>query len=206
LLVVIHAINKFRHYITGYPVILYTDHSAIIYLSNKPITNGRVTWWLLLLQEFDITIKDRPRRENLVADFLSHIPKKDDSLIVEDQFPYEHLFVVTTKPPWYADVANYLAVGILPSHLSSRERKLIIQCSARFSWISGYLFQRGYDLQIRRCVRDEKIYDILKAGHDEPYGGNFSKCRTGHIILQMGYYWPSIFRDAKKYVQTCDSC
>jgi hypothetical protein len=38
---------------------LYTDHSAIRYLSNKPITNGRVTQWLLLLQEFNINIKDR---------------------------------------------------------------------------------------------------------------------------------------------------
>jgi hypothetical protein len=48
-LAAIHAINKFRHYITGYPVIICIDHSAIIYLSNKPITNGRVTRWLLLL-------------------------------------------------------------------------------------------------------------------------------------------------------------
>jgi len=48
-LAVIHAINKFRHYITGYPVILYTDHSAIRYLANKPINNGWVTRWLLLL-------------------------------------------------------------------------------------------------------------------------------------------------------------
>jgi hypothetical protein len=48
-LAVIHAINKFRHYITGYPVIWYTDHSAIKYLTNKPITNGWVTRWLLLL-------------------------------------------------------------------------------------------------------------------------------------------------------------
>jgi hypothetical protein len=39
-LVVIHTINKFRHYITGYPVILYTDHSSIRYLANKPIING----------------------------------------------------------------------------------------------------------------------------------------------------------------------
>jgi hypothetical protein len=126
-LVVIHAINKFCHYITGYPVILYIDHSAIRYLANKPITNGWVTRWLLLLQEFDITIKDRPWRENLVTDFLSHIPKTDDSLTFEDQFPDEHVFVFTTKPPWYADVENYLVVGRLQAHLSSRERKLIIQ-------------------------------------------------------------------------------
>jgi hypothetical protein len=103
-------------------------------------------------------------------------------------------------------VENYLAIRRLPAHLSSRERKLIVQCSARFAWISGYLFHIGADLQIRRCVRDDEIYDILKARHDEPYGGHFTDHRTGHKILQMGYYWPSIFRDMKKYVQTCDSC
>lgn len=48
-LAVIHAVNKFRHYITRYPIVLYTDHSAIKYLANKPITNGRVTRWLILI-------------------------------------------------------------------------------------------------------------------------------------------------------------
>lgn len=52
-LVVIYAINKFGHYITGYFVVLYTDHSAIKYIANKPITNDRVTRSLILLQEFD---------------------------------------------------------------------------------------------------------------------------------------------------------
>jgi len=47
-LAVVHAINKFRYYITGYETFIHTDHSAIRYLMNKPITNGRVTRWLLL--------------------------------------------------------------------------------------------------------------------------------------------------------------
>jgi hypothetical protein len=50
MLVVVHAVNKFRHYITGYEVFIHTDHSAIKYLMNKPITNGRITRWLLLMQ------------------------------------------------------------------------------------------------------------------------------------------------------------
>jgi hypothetical protein len=95
-------------------------------MDNKPITNGRVTRWLLLLKEFYITIKDRPERENLVVEFLSRIPKIDNSLTVKDRFPDEHVFVVTTKPPWYGDVENYLVEGRLPTHLSSRERKLVI--------------------------------------------------------------------------------
>eukprot|EP00253_Pinus_taeda_P015935 PITA_15935 len=87
------------HYITGYPVVLYTDHSAIKYLANKPITNGRVTRWLILLQEFDITIKDQLGKENPVADFLSRMPKPVDTAAVEDQFPDEHFFFVTVKTP-----------------------------------------------------------------------------------------------------------
>ena len=55
-LVVFHAINKFRRYITGYETFFHTDHSAIRYLMNKSITNGRVIRWLFLLQEFNITI------------------------------------------------------------------------------------------------------------------------------------------------------
>ena len=48
-LAIIHAVNKFRHYITGYPVVLYTDHTAIKFLANKPVTNGRLTRWLIIL-------------------------------------------------------------------------------------------------------------------------------------------------------------
>ena len=48
-LVVIFAIDKFRHYITGYEVFVHTDHSTIKYLMKKPLTSHRVTRWLLLL-------------------------------------------------------------------------------------------------------------------------------------------------------------
>ena len=122
-LVVVHAIKKFRHYITVYTVVLYTDHSAIKFLANKPVTNGRVTIWLILLQELNITIKDRTRKENPVANFLSKMPKPTDTEAVEDHFPDEHLFAVTVRTPWYADIENYLAIGKLPKHLSLNEQK-----------------------------------------------------------------------------------
>ena len=60
MLAVVHAVNKFRHYITGYEIFVHTDHSALRYLMNKSITNGRITRWLLLMQEFNITVLDRP--------------------------------------------------------------------------------------------------------------------------------------------------
>ena len=87
---------------------------------NKHVTNARVTRWLLLLQEFDITIIDKPGRESVVFDFLSHFTNSDDDFPVEDSFPDEHLFAVSAHSPWYADVTNYLAAGKLPAHLSKR--------------------------------------------------------------------------------------
>jgi hypothetical protein len=71
LLAVAHSINKFHHYIIGYEVFVHTDHSAIRFLMKKPITNGRVTRWLLLLQELNITMLDRPIKDNVVVDFIS---------------------------------------------------------------------------------------------------------------------------------------
>ena len=49
-LAIVHDINKFQHYITWYQVFVHTYHVAIRFLMNKPVTNGRVTRWLLLLQ------------------------------------------------------------------------------------------------------------------------------------------------------------
>ena len=41
-------------------LLVHIDHSASGYEKNKPITNDQVTMWLILLQEFDITIINRP--------------------------------------------------------------------------------------------------------------------------------------------------
>ena len=56
MLVAVHAVNKFRHYITSYQVYILTDHSSIKYLMKKSITNGRITRWMLVMEEFDITV------------------------------------------------------------------------------------------------------------------------------------------------------
>eukprot|EP00253_Pinus_taeda_P021927 PITA_21927 len=110
-LVVVHAINKFRHYIRGYETFVHTDHFAVRYLMNKPTTNGRVTRSILLLQEFNITVLDRPGKQNTIAYFLSRIQNIKDDTPVEDKFPDEYLFAVTTQTPWFADIANYLVTG-----------------------------------------------------------------------------------------------
>ena len=75
---------------------------------NNPITNGRVTQWILLLQEFNITVIDRYGKDNQVVDFLSRIQHEDSTKWVDNTFLDEHIFVVSVQTPWFADITNYL--------------------------------------------------------------------------------------------------
>ena len=52
------AIDKFRAYLVGAKVIVYTDHTALEYLLTKKDAKPRLIRWILLLQEFDLEIKE----------------------------------------------------------------------------------------------------------------------------------------------------
>ena len=68
LLAIVFALEKFRQYLLGAKVIIYTDHAAIKHLLTKKDSKPRLIRWMLLIQEFDIEIRDKSGKENLVAD------------------------------------------------------------------------------------------------------------------------------------------
>ncbi|MBE2321327.1 hypothetical protein DVA67_035760, partial [Solirubrobacter sp. CPCC 204708] len=71
LLAVVFALDKFRSYVIGTPIVVFTDHSALKYLFSKQDAKARLIRWILLLQEFNLIIKDKKGVENVVADHLS---------------------------------------------------------------------------------------------------------------------------------------
>ena len=58
---IVYALEKFRSYLVGSKVIIYTDHAAIKYLLNKADSKPRLIRWILLLQEFDLVIRDKKK-------------------------------------------------------------------------------------------------------------------------------------------------
>ena len=70
-LVVVFAIDKFRSYLVGAKVIVYIDHATLKYLLTKKVANPRLIRRILLLQEFNLEIKDKKGVEYTVADHLS---------------------------------------------------------------------------------------------------------------------------------------
>ena len=109
LLAVIFAIDKFCSYLIGSKVIVFTDHAALKYLLSKKDAKPRLIRWILLLQEFDLEIKDKSGAENMVADHLSRLelPEKGCKLPIDDYFKGEKLLQVQALAPWYADYMNY---------------------------------------------------------------------------------------------------
>ncbi|XP_058726201.1 uncharacterized protein LOC131597525 [Vicia villosa] len=92
LLVVVFALDKFRSYLIGAKIIVYTEHATIRYLLAKQDVKPRLLRWILLLQQFDLEIKDKKGAENVVAGHLSRMEGiKPEETPINDDFPYECL-------------------------------------------------------------------------------------------------------------------
>ena len=125
LLAIVFSFDKFRPYLISNKVIVHTNHSAIKYLMTKKDAKPRLIRWVLLLQEFDLEIKDKKRIENLVADHLSRLEEARDEVHVNDDFPDEQLLAIEDKKsiPWFADYVNYLVTKVIPPEFSYQQKK-----------------------------------------------------------------------------------
>nr|GEW23979.1 hypothetical protein [Tanacetum cinerariifolium] len=156
---------------------LYTDHSALKYLLSKQDAKPRLIQWVILLQEFDIIIRDKKGMKNLAADHLSRLenPHKDvfENKDINENFHLETLGKISSRStPWFADFANFHAGNFIVKRMSSQQKKNFFKDVKHYFWDDPYLFRVCADQIIRRCVHGQKAYDILKACHEGPTGGH----------------------------------
>ncbi|KAK8995452.1 hypothetical protein V6N11_069883 [Hibiscus sabdariffa] len=208
LLAVVFAFEKFRSYLIGTKVIVHTDHSTIKYLVTKKDVKPRLIRWILLLQEFDLEVKDRKGTKNQVTNHLSRLDNphnQDKDIEISDSFPDEKILFATAIP-WYADIVNFLVSGIVPPDLSNQGRKKFRHDAKFFYWDYPYLFKQCADQMLRRCVPEEEQKDIMYHCHVASCGCHFGGNRTAAKILQSGFYWPTLFKDAHVFAKAGDRC
>ena len=102
MLEIVFACEKFRPYILGSYVIINTDHAAIKYLMAKKEAKPRLIRWVLLLQEFDLEIKDKKGCDNVIADHLSRVEKptiQEEERKLAENFPDDQLFQLSLQSP-----------------------------------------------------------------------------------------------------------
>nr|GEW06678.1 reverse transcriptase domain-containing protein [Tanacetum cinerariifolium] len=184
MLVVVYAFEKFRPYLVLSKSIVYTDHSALKYLLGKQDAKPRLLRWVLLLQEFDIIVRDKKKTKNLAADHLSRLenPHKDvfKNNDINENFPLETLGKISSgSTPWFADFVNFHARNFIVKGMSSQQKKKFFK---------------------------DKAYDILNACHEGPTGGHHVVNFTAKKVFDVGFFWPTIYRDAHNLVKSSDSC
>ncbi|GKC07179.1 reverse transcriptase domain-containing protein [Tanacetum coccineum] len=211
MLAVVYAFKKFQPYLVLSKSIVYTDHSALKYLMNKQDAKPRLLRWVLLLQEFDITILDKKGSENLVADHLSRLenPHKDvlENKDINEHFPLETLGVISNgSTPWFADFANYHAGNFIIKGMSTQQKRKFFKDVKHYFWDDPYLFHIYADQIIRRCVSGHEALEILKACHEGPIGGHYSANLTARKVFDASFFWPTIYRDAHSMIKSYDTC
>ena len=190
MLAIVFAFDKFRPYLIGNKVIVHTNHSAKKYLMTKKDAKPRLIWWVLLLQEFDLKIKDKKRIENLVVDHLSRLEGARDEAHVNDDFPNEQLLAMKDKKsvPWFADYVIYLVAKVIPPEFSYEHKKRFFTHLKHYYWEEPILYRHCADQVIRRCVPEDEMVSILNYCHTLPCGGHFGGQRTAAKVLQSGFY------------------
>ncbi|GJV69178.1 reverse transcriptase domain-containing protein [Tanacetum coccineum] len=214
LLAVVYAFEKFWPYLVLSKSIVYTDHSALKYLLAKQDAKLRLLRWILLLQEFDVVIRDKKGAENLAADHLSRLENPHQCELekkeIKETFPLETLGMVTFRgddnAPWFADFANYHAGNFVIKGMSSQQKRKFFKDVKHYFWDDPFLFKICADQVIRRCVHGKEALDILEACHNGPTRGHHGANLTAKKVFDAGFFWLTIYKDAHELVKNCDSC
>nr|GEV88743.1 hypothetical protein [Tanacetum cinerariifolium] len=107
---------------------------------------------------------------------------------------------------------NFLVFGHKISRAGIEADRAKIDVIAKFPYptnVKGdepYAFKLCSDNVMRRCVAGDEIRKILAHCHSGPTRGHHSASITGRKVYESGFFWPSIFKDAKDYVMRCDTC
>ena len=163
---------------------VFTNHSTLKYLLTKQDEKSRLIRWILLLQEFNLQIKDKKGVENVVADHLSRlaIAYNSHGLPINDDFPDESLMLVEVAP-WYAHIATYLVIGEVPSEWKTQDKKHFFATIPAYYWEKPFLFKYCADQIIRKCIPKQEQQGILSHWHESACGGHFASQKTTMKVL-----------------------
>ncbi|GJR08819.1 reverse transcriptase domain-containing protein [Tanacetum coccineum] len=111
-----------------------------------------------------------------------------------------------SSTPWFSNIANYHAGNLIVRGTSSQQKKKFFKDVKHYFWDDPYLFRICADQMIRRCVYGQEAVDILTACHNGPTRGHHGANYTAKKVFYFGFYWPTIYRDARDLVTRCDAC
>lgn len=227
-LAIVEAFRTWRHYLEGaqHPTLVWTDHANLIYFTTTRQLTRRQARWAQVLADYDFELRPRPGTKNGKADALSRRPEY--ALSQSDPRSTENFRTLFPNPPssdqQQQHALNSVFVSIDNSDFTSRIRRALVdddlaQELLRQASLGPNDPQRRLDLPLWEgrdglLLRNGLLYipadhelrlEILRARHDSVSAGHVGTAKTYELITR-DYWWPSIYKDVKRYVRTCETC
>lgn len=192
-LAVIYGLRQFRHYVLDREFTVFTDNSAVSFIFNQTIPNGRRLRWRYKLMEYSFTFRHLPRKLNAVADGLSRIENN----------PAEYATFLSELPdlePELVKIWQFLETfNVLEGTTDSRAFKL--QCR-KFLVFQGKLYLQTNVALAEVVPRGHRSQRLRKA-HDD--NGHFEQRATWERLFGR-FWWPTAYADTVNYVLSCHPC
>lgn len=209
----VHALNKFRHYLqNGQTHIVFTDNAAITYLFSQPRLNPRQARWVQTLSEHHLDVRHKPGKENIVADALSRRADYQPVMLTALFTKYQPTLLT---PLQQRVVASIVKAPDLFKQIKEASPDDPAAQSAQRAIASGiktrYLIQNGVLYYKHRTDASPRLYipstlrtALMYEMHDAALSGHFGVNKTSQRL--MPYYWPNIQADTQQYIRSCDAC
>jgi ribonuclease HI len=122
------------------------------------------------------------------------------------QFHYSNEEVCATfvSADWRTPFLEYLLERILPSNPKDVYR--LKRLALRYFVEGGTLFRKGFHGEPLRCLSLSESQMVMKETHAGECGEHQGKKRLYQCLLTLGYYWPTMKKDAADFVKTCHTC
>ncbi len=188
LLAIIHALREWRHHLMGNKFIIRTDHKSLQYLQTQDKLSPRQVRWSELMQQYDYIIQYNPGTQNDVADSLSRRADHQVNTVTAVSYKLDETIKATIQSGYSSDPVTQ---GILSSGSSEHNIR------------DGLIYTLNNKVYVPNC--DDIKKQLLSGAHDSNISGHMGVLKTNEQ-LQRTFYWPSMLKSVKQYIQQCDSC
>jgi hypothetical protein len=131
----------------------------------------------------------------VLVEFIFDLPSDTKDTPVNENFPDEHLFFISSDDPWYGDILIYLCTQKFIPHLSRDDHQHIFHQAPCYLLIGDVLYQRGVDTILCCCLTLDEAERVLNDFHSGACGGHLSGMSTTQKVVRDGYFWPTLFHD-----------
>jgi len=182
-----HALEKWRCYLLGRPTVVFTDHCSLKYFLGQPTLTNKQIRWMEFISAFDLDIRYKPGKDNVVADAMSR--RWDHmlgvvTLVEPDTQLHDAIREAYQHDDFFNDIgdnADYLQEDGLWYYIKDGSKRLCMPA----------------DKRLRQQIVEEH-HDAIIYGH-----GGMDK--TAESVVR-NYYWPHMHNSIQEFVRTCDAC